>query len=142
VVVLAFSVCRDELLSGAKRQTIRRLGRLGEGVEGALRRYRIRPGCRLHVWWQNPRTRKPDSGLLFLAECTSVVPITLHEEGYSVWRGGWFRPAGAAASEALARRDGFGNYAELLAWFRERYDIESSVFVVITWRRVVQEVVA
>jgi len=142
MVVLAFSVLKNDLLSGKKRQTIRRLCRLGEGVGGALRRYRIQPGCRLHIWWKAPRTRDPESRLLFLAECTSVFPITLHEEGFSVWQGGWFRPAGPAASEALARRDGFGSYSELLAWFRERYGVEETVFVVITWRRVVQEVVA
>jgi len=94
--------------SRAKRQTIR-----------AERRSRhARPGERMQLFFA---MRSKQCQFLGEPRCTGVWPIHLSFAPASVLIEGMPSPQGAAELDAFARRDGFGDWAELAAFWAERH---------------------
>jgi len=133
VTVIAFTMFKDALLTGRKRQTIRRLCRVGDDIEARLREYRRKPGGLLHLWWGSPRSDPSTAYRMMVVMCTSVIPVYLapaHAYAY-VCCGRWR----SVDEERLAADDGFESYAQMYEWFERTYrrDIAKLVFAVIKW---------
>lgn len=89
---ISFSVLKDKLLFGEKRQTIRR-----------PRKRPLQVGDTLYVYWKQ---RTPDCQKLGTAVITSMDKIYLSH---------------MPQADAIAHRDGFNSAMEMFQWFAERY---------------------
>lgn len=111
MVAISFSVFKDKILDGTKTQTIRPYTK---------QRYKALQKCdTLQLYW---RQRTKDCELLRVARKESVFLIEF--SNLLDW------------SEELARRDGFGDFAEMLAWFFKKYGAEnvmSETWIVTRW---------
>lgn len=98
--------------NGDKRQTIRKSA-----------------GCRvgdllsLRHWIGKPRRRNSKQEMLRQVTCTGVRPVVIGEDGVTV--GGEPVP-----EEAMARSDGFADYAEMKAWFGKTHGLPFSGFLI------------
>jgi hypothetical protein len=103
--LLGFSVFKEKILSGEKRQTIRILGK----------RRPPRVGETLRLYWH---LKKRDCELLREAKCV-----------YSeIWK--W---RDLKDNEEMARLDGFNNIQEFRAFFQRYKPIDDTEFIVIRW---------
>ena len=142
MALLGFTVFKDKLLDGSKRQTIRK-----------LRKRPIKVGDRLHLYWHLRRKdcEKLEESFFALQReitCTETFFITMQfdpnflNSGKPVWRidryenpslSGDFRTLFDHEVEDLARRDGFDNALQMMRWFYVRYPLYSTIFQVIRW---------
>jgi len=127
--VIGFSVFKDKILNGSKRQTIR-----------PLRKHPIKVGEKLYLFWH---LRRKDCVKLMEATCretffvemfyskvfnaVSVLSFPDHVTGQPV------RRMGLDEIEDLARKDGFENAREMMDWFNEKYCMDEMIFQVIRW---------
>jgi uncharacterized protein YqfB (UPF0267 family) len=113
--LISFSVFREKIISGEKRQTIR-----------AERKYPIRSGDRLYLWWKS-RTKERE----FLCEtvCTEVIPI-------------WICPHWVKLGQLylnrqeiyqLALQDGFESSKEFLEFFQHEPNCVNFKGILIKW---------
>ncbi len=122
---LSFSVFREKILSGEKTQTIR-----------VLRKRPFQVGDKLYLYWHQ---RSKDCEKLGEVICT---------EAFRIWFVvGWkyigifvrvergdYAPLSRQEMDYLARRDGFTDVEEMVAWFRKTYRyINDLKFQVIRW---------
>jgi hypothetical protein len=102
---LSFSVFRDKILDGSKRQTIR-----------AVRKNPIKEGETLYMWWKQ---RSPQREKLGEAKCVKVSPITITKLGASC-------PDPSIRFRSLnlfAQADGFNNWQELVEFFEATHGL-------------------
>lgn len=92
------------ILDGSKTHTIR-----GERADG----YRDEPGDIMHLY-NKLRTKKRN--LVMRAPCVRVEPIIITPGAMVRISGEWLEDD---EREALARRDGFPDFAEMIAFWRE-----------------------
>lgn len=127
--VLGFSIFRDKILDGSKRQTIRLMGKRPK-----------KKGDMLYLYWH---PRQPDCELLGKSTCVEAFPIQMHDEywlGHNRLRlynppidedGSWM-PMSIAGADLIARLDGFSNSDEMRLFFVKRYPLPD-VFQIIRW---------
>jgi len=105
VPLIGFTVCKAEILSGEKRQTIRK-----------ARKIPIKEGDTLYLYWH---LRQRDCELLRVEKCTSMTRIS--------W--GLIKD-----NEAIAKDDGFKDAAEMRVWFQKKHKPkDSDLFDIIKW---------
>lgn len=103
--LLGFSVFKDKILNGEKRQTIRK-----------ARKIPIKVGDTLYLYWK-PRTKQCE--LLKVVKCTESLRLKFLE---------------FCDDEDIARNDGFENVAEMKEWFEKHYDLKpEDLFDIIRW---------
>lgn len=104
-MIYSFSVFRDKVASGEKRQTIRRWR--SDGREP-------KPGDRLDLWW---KSRRPERFKFGEAICTEVFPIRFWADEYDWTCRVHERNVDWAAFDDIAKRDGFDDPYQMLGWF-------------------------
>lgn len=132
--LIGFTVFREKILDGSKTQTIRE-----------MRKYPIKQGAILYLYWH---LRQKDCQQLLTTTCTEVMTIQIHSE-YRTGRHHallfrwtermfagteclpWERISPEETLE-IAKRDGFTDDAEMVAWFQKRG--LPRVFQVIRWK--------
>lgn len=129
IPLLGFTVFKEEVRSGKKRQTIRR-----------LHKRQIKVGDKLYLYWH---TRQKDCEKLGEAVCTSTRVVQIHSE---YWLGknrlaiyeppidednAWSQLSGLEVAD-IAMRDGFKDATEMLAWFAKHHRLPD-VFQIIRW---------
>lgn len=102
---ISFSIFREQILSGAKRQTIR-----------AVRKNPIREGETLYMWWKQ---RSPQREKLGEATCTKVAPITITELGASCEDIG----VRYHCLDLFAQADGFDDWDEMRDFFENAHGL-------------------
>lgn len=130
--LLGFSIFREKIQDGTKKQTIRK-----------MRKYPIKKGDKLYLWWNQSNTQREKLGE---AICTEAMTIQIHSE-YWVgkqrpllyrWIGKdgnlWERVPIAEIME-IAKRDGFNGEDDFLAFFTQRP--LPDVFQLIRWEQMV-----
>jgi len=103
--LIGFTVMKEEILSGEKRQTIRK-----------ARKIPIKVGDTLYLYWH---LRRKDCELLKVVKCTETFrkPWAMIEDSYDV-----------------ALRDGFESPAEMRKWFMKKHNPDpTDLFDVIRW---------
>jgi len=119
---------RDPILSGRKRQTIRK-----------LRKYPIMVGDRLHLYW---KLRTKDCEKLGEAICTETFFLRIgHDKSGKVWMlmAGIPNPKkGLILIEGhmfdIAKRDGFDSVEAMISALEKMHgDLHNSVFQVVRW---------
>jgi hypothetical protein len=137
-MILSFSVFKDKLESGEKRQTIRKYS------EGQYKRFlncwsRRETTGRYNLFWRNPRnggirikdvvpSDKPS--LMYFEQINgNILCWPYHQDDMEV-----IFPKGESVN-ALAQRDGFKDYKEMSEWFLKEYGraLFSGMFMVIRW---------
>jgi len=103
--LIGFTVFKDKILSGEKRQTIRK-----------ARKIPIKEGDTLYLYWH---LRQKDCELLKVVKCVSATRIS--------W--GLIRD-----NDAIANDDGFKDAAEMRAWFEKVHKPKwDDLFDIIKW---------
>ncbi len=138
MVAISFSVFKDKILSGEKRQTIRRF---------TEKRYKqILNADRLQLYWHQ---RSKDGYLLKEVKLSRIYFLAFREDENGKIRL-WlkerenslsFFPAKEWLSDYVAEMDGFDSYESMLKWFLEHYgkdEILNTTFMVIKWEDVVE----
>lgn len=116
---ISFSVFREQILSGAKCQTIR-----------AVRKNPIKVGETLYLWWKQ---RSPEREKLGEATCTSIkhvfinngVEIKKADDDFAAFLSG-------EQLEEFAIADGFNNWQELVEFFESTHGLPFEG-IVIQW---------
>ncbi len=96
--LIGFSVFKNKVLDGSKRQTIRK-----------MRKYPIKVGDTLYLYWH---TRQKDCEKLGEATCTEEFTVCFNEI---------LKSYGFDRREDLAKRDGFDNFPQMMEWFLRQY---------------------
>lgn len=127
--ILGFTMFKEKILDGTKRQTIRKLGKIPKKKDDLL-----------YLYWH---LRQKDCESLGKSICTEAFPIQIHDE---YWLGrnriqlyeppidedtAW-TPISIAGADNIARLDGFSNSDEMRAFFVKCYPLPD-VFQVIRW---------
>jgi hypothetical protein len=103
--LLGFSVFKDKILNGEKRQTIRK-----------ARKIPINIGDTLYLYW---KLRTKQCELLKVVKCTESLRVKFSE---------------FCDDENVARKDGFESAAQMREWFEKHYDPKPrDLFDVIRW---------
>jgi hypothetical protein len=108
---LSFSIAKEKIKSGAKRQTIR-----GD------RRFPIKKGDRLFLYWKQQSPK--DCEKLGEANCTSVRSVTISTDNLSYCDNGYdstIRDDFGLLSFAV--NDGFNNWQELVKFFENTHGL-------------------
>lgn len=121
--LIGFTVFKDKILSGKKRQTIR-----------VLRKKPVEVGDKLCLYWH---LRQKDCEKLKEAHCTEEFQIQF-DSGFiftdKVIKGSLNCALSNKEKDRLAKKDGFKNAEEMLEWFYSKYDdVEDRIFQVIRW---------
>jgi len=103
----------EPVRSGAKRQTIRKSAGCEVGDILSLRRWTGRP-------------RRSRQELLRTEPCESVCAITVTDDGVSV-------EGAAVSAQAMAKADGFADFAEMREFFRKTHGLPFSGYL-IRWQ--------
>ena len=116
---LSFSVFKDTILSGAKRQTIR-----------AVRKNPIKEGETLYIWWKQ---RSQNREKLGEATCTSIKHVFINN-GVEIKKAGNDFAAFLSGKqlEEFAIADGFNNWQELVEFFETTHGLPFTG-VLIEW---------
>ena len=131
--IISFSVFKDKIQNGTKKQTIRK-----------LRKYPIKVNDRLYLWW---KSRTPQREKLGEPLCIEEFIISLQFEkdwlhsGVPIWRVDRHYTTNKTLTmmdfqvEELAQRDGFGNALEMFQWFAKNHgELDgNNKFQVIRW---------
>lgn len=109
---LSFSVFKDKILSGAKRQTIR-----------SVRKNPIKEGDKLFLYWKQQSPK--DCEELGEATCTSVKPITIYKDDCFVTLANKERENidDPCDLNKFAIADGFDNWDDLVKYFEKNYGL-------------------
>jgi len=103
--LIGFTVLKDKILSGEKRQTIRR-----------ARKRAIKVGDTLYLYW---KLRTKECQLLTVATCMEALRL---------------KYADFCCDEEIAKRDGFENSEELRKWFTKKHNPKpDDLFDIIRW---------
>ena len=111
MTAISFSVFKDKIISGKKRQTIRK-----------VRKNPIREGMDLELyWWQ----RSPNNEFLGKTTCLKVTEITIHRNhiDYLDSRGYKSRISSVYGLLNFALNDGFSNWDELVTFFVDTHGL-------------------
>jgi len=132
MALIGFTVLKEKILNGEKRQTIRK-----------LRKRPVKVGETLYLYWH---LRRKDCELLKVTKCieTFLIEMQFYEEwldsGKPIWRVDQIMSNGTIATlmdhkvEDLAQRDGFANALEMMRWFTKKHgDLNNIIFQVIRW---------
>lgn len=125
---LPFSVFKEKILDGSKRQTIR-----------AIRKRPIKVGDKLYLWWKQ---RTPDREKLGEANCINIAPITIRKDGYSIQSEKFFNSGEFTdylSLSLMAIADGFKDWQELVEFFENSHGLPFEG-VVIQWDSIVRDV--
>jgi hypothetical protein len=127
---LSFSVHKNKIKSGAKRQSIR-----------ADRKNPIKIGDKLYLYWKQ---RSPkDCEKLGETKCTNIAAVTITKDSYSIDSENLFFNTGKFSDELnlwmFAIADGFNNWQELIEFFKESHGLPFTG-VVIQWDFPLKEV--
>jgi hypothetical protein len=110
---VSFSVFKDKILSGTKRQTIR-----------AIRKNPIKKGETLYLWWKQ---RSPQREKLGKAKCININPIEIDDDRVHILDTENFcNTTTYSSKEALDRfaiSDGFNNWQELAEFFEKTHGL-------------------
>jgi len=124
--LIGFTVFKDKILSGEKRQTIR-----------PMRKYPIKMGDRLYLYWKL-RTKQCEK--LGEAICTEVFDIRFNArqgtDSFIFYT--TMVPYSQRQITELAQMDGFNNSLELLHWFLDNYKLSflfDMPFQAIRWSK-------
>lgn len=128
--ILGFTMFKEKILDGTKRQTIRKLGKAPPKKKGDM----------LYLYWH---LRAKDCEVLGKSVCTEVLYIQIHDVYWlgrnrlrlyeppidedKVWT-----PLSIAGADDIARLDGFNNSDELREFIVKHYPLPD-VFQVIRW---------
>lgn len=111
MTTISFSVFKDKILSGEKRQTIRK-----------VRKNPIKVGDRLQLYWYQ---RSANNELLFDTVCTDIVPVRIEENQVS-----YFVKCSKNVLEKLIKNldkfaiaDGFDNWNHMRNWFQKEHGL-------------------
>lgn len=133
MVAISFSVFKDKILNGEKRQTIRRF---------TEKRYeQILNADRLQLYWHQ---RSKDGYLLKEVKLSRIYFLEFREDedgNIRMWlkerkNSLSFFPAKEWLSDYIAKKDGFDSYEDMVKWFLEHYgkdEILNTTFMVIEW---------
>jgi hypothetical protein len=119
---LSFSVFKDKILDGSKRQTIR-----------AVRKRAIATGDKLFLYWKQQSPK--DCEKLGEATCIKVAPITITELGASCEDIG----VRYYCLDLFAQADGFDDWDEMREYFDKNYGLPFTG-VLIEWDSIVRDV--
>ena len=103
---ISFSVFKDKILSGAKRQTIR-----------TIRKNPIKEGELLYMWWKQ---RSPQREKLGEANCIRVTPIEINKSNFTL---PYIFGSTTAILNAFAIADGFDNWQQLIEFFENTHSL-------------------
>lgn len=124
--ILSFSVFKEKIQNGTKKQTIRK-----------LRKYPIKNSDLLYMWW---KSRTPQREKIGETTCTEqfLIKLSITDNGFSVympiWRVGETTQLSYDELTVLARLDGFSGIQEMTEWFHKTHgEIEQECFQVIRW---------
>ena len=129
--LVSFSVFKEKIENGSKKQTIRK-----------LRKYPIKKYDLLYMWW---KSRTPQRERLGFSTCTEefLIKMSIINNGYSVYLRVW--PVGSVEElsqeqyEELAKQDGFSCLKEMTEWFYKTHgEMEQECFQVIRWDKLVK----
>jgi hypothetical protein len=123
---ISFSVFREQILSGAKRQTIR-----------AVRKNPIKEGETLYMWWKQ---RSPKREKLGETKCINIAPITIRKDGYSIQSEKFFNSGEFTdylSLSLMAIANGFKDWQELVEFFEKAHGLPFTG-VVIQWDSIVR----
>jgi len=107
---LSFSVAKDKIKSGAKRQTIR-----GD------RKFPIKEGDKLFLWWMQRSKNREKLGEAF---CLSVRSVTISTDNLSYCDNGYDSTVRDDFDLLkFAVDDGFNNWSELVVFFENQHGL-------------------
>ena len=119
---ISFSVFKDKILSGEKRQTIR-----------AVRKHPIKKGELLYMWWKQ---RSPEREKLGEATCTAVRKIMIYDHDYICQLSNPNEQYALVDEhenlDNFAIADGFDNWQKLVEFFDDTHGLPF-VGVLIEW---------
>jgi hypothetical protein len=104
---ISFSVFREQILSGAKCQTIR-----------AVRKDPIKVGETLYLWWKQ---RSPQREKLGEATCVKTYDVEIHREYLITHQDNRWQTIQYLNS--FAKDDGFNNWQELVEFFENTHGL-------------------
>ena len=129
---IGFTVFKEKLFDGTKRQTIR-----------LVRKYPIKVGDTLYLYW---KLRTKQCEIIRKATCTETFPIKMQffeewlDSGKPFWRVDKILPDGTISTlmdfrvEELAQQDGFVNALEMMRLISKMYgNLSHRTFQVIRW---------
>jgi len=124
--LIGFTVFKEKVLNGTKRQTVRK-----------LRKHPIKVGDTLYLYW---KLRTKECAKLLVTKCTEHFLVNIFSE-YWVGRqriritkfenSEWI-PMSYKETLDIAIRDGFKDDVEMLTWFTAKHPL-SQIFEVIRW---------
>lgn len=79
--------------------------------------------------------RSPDGFLIGMAVCIDAPPISLEFKRGLVRSAPFGHIRGAAALDTFARSDGFEDWAQMHAFWREEHDADGFDGIIVRWRR-------
>ena len=141
-MILSFSVFREKIESGEKKQTIRKYS--PKQYQRLLNCWKKRETTgRYNLFWHNPRnggTRIKDvvpsdrPYLISFNRSYGRMNVNILTKNGMEQGKDYFRDSGVILAD-LAKDDGFKNASEMWAWFENAYgkDMFQSKFIVIRW---------
>lgn len=134
-MILTFKVFREKIESGEKTQTIRKFS--PEQYRRFLNCYeKANSTGRYNLFWHNPR----NGGVRIKDVVPSEAPVLIrfdpnHGVIIITRSNGDHKVATPEQRHDLARRDGFRDFPDMLAWFLDEYDtsLYQERFMVIRW---------
>lgn len=139
MVLLTFTVLKEQLLAGEKTQTVRLLCKETTDlrkVRLAAKEYRLKQGTRLDIYWKNPRNRAPDCYKVGIGRVTWIRPAEITAKGVVLFSKDLKRKVLAPASlcEDIALKDGFENFGAMYVWFSLIYaKTKHPTFAIVRW---------
>lgn len=128
MTLIGFSVFKEKILSGAKRQTIR-----------PLRKKPIKVGEKLYLYWH---LRRKTCEKIGEAICSEIFFIRWRKPGITeyldlITLDANYQPLRVLSKlemDEIARKDGFKDFPEMVCWFKKRYHfLPCMAFQVIRW---------
>jgi hypothetical protein len=124
--LISFSVFKEKIKDGTKKQTIRK-----------LRKYPIKKYDLLYMWW---KSRTPQREKLGLTTCTEefLIKMSIIDNGFnvymSVWKVGETQELSCEERAELAELDGFDSITGMVEWFYKTHgEMNQECFQVIRW---------
>jgi len=131
MVSISFSVFKEKILDGTKKQTIRKYNE---------KRFQQLTNAKTYqLYWGNWRSNDKE----LLKEVESIQPIIIKfDVGHGIINTGYLPGHNAFVlsieeRDKLAQADGFTNYNELLEWFINKYGVVTTFnekFIVVRWK--------
>jgi hypothetical protein len=106
---ISFSVFRDKILDGSKRQTIR-----------GIRKNPIKEGETLYMWWKQ---RSPQREKLGETKCVKIREICIMTDGYDFPDDQYSLVDHPSLLDNFAIADGFDNWQQLIEFFENAHGL-------------------